>query len=81
MLKCYNLSRKRKNMTKITIKTEYITLSQFLKLSNIIQSGGEAKLFIINNNIFVNGEMEKRKGKKLYKNDHIQISNKEFVIC
>lgn len=68
-------------MTKITIKTEYITLSQFLKLSNIVQSGGEAKLFIINNNIFVNGEMEKRKGKKLYKNDHIQISNKEFVIC
>lgn len=68
-------------MTKISIKTEYITLAQFLKLSNIIQSGGEAKFFINNNNIYVNGEIEKRKGKKLYKNDHIELRNEDYVIC
>lgn len=68
-------------MTKISIKTEYITLAQFLKLSNIIQSGGEARFFINNRSILVNGEPEKRKGKKLYKNDHIKIENEDYVIC
>ena len=30
-------------MKKIPIKTEYITLGQFLKLADIISTGGEAK--------------------------------------
>lgn len=68
-------------MPKISIKTEYITLSQFLKLSNIVSSGGEAKNYLLNNKILVNKEEENRKGKKLYKGDHIFIKNKDFEIC
>lgn len=68
-------------MPKITIKTDYITLSQFLKLSNIVSSGGEAKNYLLNNVVFVNGEKENRKGKKLYKGDHIKTQNKDFEIC
>lgn len=68
-------------MSKIAIKTEYITLSQFLKLSNIVNSGGEAKIFLQDNKIYVNEEKENRKGKKLYKGDHIKIDNKDFEIC
>ena len=68
-------------MIKIAIKTDYITLSQFLKLSNIVQSGGEAKNFLLNEEILVNGQKDNRKGRKLYKNDQILVNNEEYVIC
>lgn len=68
-------------MPKITIKTEYITLSQFLKLSNIVSSGGEAKNYLQTTKILVNKQEENKKGKKLYRGDHIFIENKDFEIC
>jgi S4 domain protein YaaA len=57
----------------IKITTEYITLGQFLKLSNIISSGGEAKFFLQENVIYVNNELENRRGRKLYPNDKIKV--------
>jgi len=60
-------------MMEIIITTEYITLGQFLKLAELIQSGGQAKHFIQSNEIFVNDEKESRRGKKLYNNDKINI--------
>lgn len=68
-------------MRKIAIKTDYITLSQFLKLSNIVSSGGEAKIFLLNEEILVNNQPDNRKGRKLYKDDHILIGKEEYVIC
>ena len=68
-------------MRKIAIKTEYITLSQFLKLSNIVQSGGEAKVFLQNSKILVNGEEDNRKGRKLYRSDKVLVENEEYEIC
>lgn len=68
-------------MQKIAIKTEYITLSQFLKLSNIVQSGGEAKNFLLNEEILVNGQPDNRKGRKLYRNDSVLVNNEEYIIC
>lgn len=67
-------------MTEILIHTEYITLGQFLKLSNLISSGGEAKIFIENNKILVNGELTIQRGKKLRNNDEISVSNRLFKI-
>lgn len=52
-------------MKDIMINTEYIKLDQFLKLSAVISSGGEARSFISENNIFVNDEKEDRRGRKL----------------
>lgn len=60
-------------MKNIKITTEYITLGQFLKLSNIISSGGEAKFFLQENVIYVNNELENRRGRKLYPNDKIKV--------
>ena len=45
-------------MHKISIKTDFITLGQLLKLSGVITNGGEAKFFLLNNKILVNGEAE-----------------------
>lgn len=62
-------------MKTVFIDTEFITLGQFLKLADLIQSGGQAKFFLKENNLFVNGKQEERRGKKLFTNDIIKIEN------
>ncbi len=57
----------------IEIKEGYITLGQFLKLSDCISTGGQAKPFLIETPIWVNKEKENRRGKKLYIGDAIEI--------
>ncbi|MEC2055148.1 S4 domain-containing protein YaaA [Peribacillus psychrosaccharolyticus] len=60
-------------MTEIQIQTEYITLGQFLKLADIIQSGGMAKAFLGENDVFINEEFDVRRGRKLREGDIIDI--------
>ena len=67
-------------MKPVKINTEYITLQQLLKKESIVFSGGEAKYFLRENDVFVNGELEKRRGRKLYSKDQIAIFNQIFVI-
>lgn len=57
----------------ITITTEYITLGQFLKLAKIISSGGDAKIFLLTTQVFVNGDLEIRRGRKLRNDDKISV--------
>ncbi|MGL5246107.1 MAG: S4 domain-containing protein YaaA [Mycoplasmoidaceae bacterium] len=64
----------------IPIITDYIKLGQFLKVTGTISSGSDAKFFLIENKILVNGENENRRGKKLYKNYTIEINGTIFVI-
>ena len=67
-------------MKKVKIKTEYITLGQLLKFADIIPSGGYEKVFIQENTILVNGEVEKRRGRKLRCGDVVKIDNDEILI-
>lgn len=60
-------------MKHIKIKDEFITLGQFLKLTDCISTGGQAKPFLEETNIWVNEEPENRRGKKLYDQDTIKI--------
>ncbi|MGX4687279.1 S4 domain-containing protein YaaA [Vagococcus sp. JNUCC 83] len=55
------------------LKTEYITLGQFLKEVNVISSGGMAKWYLQENIVFVDGEPENRRGRKLYAEMMIEI--------
>ncbi|GER74639.1 S4 domain-containing protein YaaA [Weizmannia acidilactici] len=57
----------------VNISTNTITLGQFLKLADIIQSGGMAKWFLSEHKVFINGELEQRKGRKLKENDRVEI--------
>lgn len=57
----------------IMIQTEYITLGQFLKLANCIDSGGHAKVFLQQNHVQVNGEPEQRRGRKLRDMDSVFV--------
>ena len=65
----------------IKIDSEFITLGQFLKVADIISSGGEAKSFLVENTILVNGEEDRRRGRKLYKDDIVEIDRKSYKIC
>ena len=65
-------------MEKIT--TEFITLQQFLKMKDIISSGGEAQYFVKGNEILVNGEKEDRRGRKLYPGDEVKVNGKKYRI-
>lgn len=65
----------------IKLNTEFITLGQFLKLADVIQSGGMAKWFLSENDIFINGEQDQRRGRKLRAGDTIKIPGYgEFLI-
>ncbi|WP_053369045.1 S4 domain-containing protein YaaA [Bacillus sp. FJAT-27245] len=57
----------------IKIDTEYITLGQFLKLAEVIQTGGMAKWFLGEHEVFINGEQDQRRGRKLAAGDKISI--------
>ncbi|ACQ70654.1 MULTISPECIES: S4 domain-containing protein YaaA [Exiguobacterium] len=60
-------------MEKVSITTEYVTLGQFLKLADIISSGGQAKFFLEDVMIKVNGEQDQRRGRKLRDGDTIEV--------
>lgn len=62
-------------MSKIPIYDSFITLGQFLKLTDCISSGGQAKQFLAETKIKVNGIDENRRGKKLIPSDKIYIEN------
>ncbi|MNI10790.1 hypothetical protein D3C73_639160 [compost metagenome] len=64
-------------MNPISISTEYITLGQFLKLSDCISTGGQAKMFLQDAVIHVNGEPENRRGKKLVPGDIVNVQGFE----
>lgn len=61
------------------VKGEYITLSQFLKEESIISSGGQAKWYLQENPVILNGENENRRGKKLRSGDNLEVAGEKYV--
>ena len=69
-----------KKTTEFSIHSDYITLGQFLKLANIIESGGEAKSFLASNQVKIDGENDNRRGRKLRGGEQIEISGLVYTI-
>lgn len=59
----------------VTIKGEEIKLGQFIKLANLVESGGAAKELISAGEVTVNGEVDTRRGKTLRDGDVVCIAN------
>jgi ribosome-associated protein len=57
---------------KVYFKTEYIKLQQFMKLANIVSQGSDAKIFITQGEVLVNGDIETRRGRKIYSGDIVE---------
>tara|TARA_B110000444_G_C18795051_1_gene574385 strand:- start:1084 stop:1311 length:228 start_codon:yes stop_codon:yes gene_type:complete len=58
-----------------SLSTEYIDLLQLLKAAGIAMSGGEAKMFVTDGCVTVNGEPESRKRRKLRHGDVVNFDN------
>ena len=54
-------------------------LDQFLKWNNLVSSGGEAKYYINGGEVKVNGEIEKRRGRKLIHGDKVMFLKSEII--
>lgn len=57
----------------LVLETDFMTLGQFLKEVNIISSGGQAKWYLAEHTVFVDGEIENRRGRKLYAGMMIEL--------
>lgn len=67
-------------MKNIVITTEYITLGQFLKFAGIISNGGEAKYYLANAHVLIDGVLDNRRGRKLYPGMKVEIEGETFII-
>ena len=67
-------------MDEIEISTDTIRLGQFLKLSNLVDSGSDAKFLLAGGEVSVNGEVEVRRGRKLRAGDIVEFDGVEVRV-
>ena len=59
---------------------EFIKLGQALKMGNLVSSGVEAKMVILDGLVSVNGEVEMQRGKKLHDGDVVSYDGETLKI-
>ncbi len=59
---------------------DFIRLGQAMKLAGTVSSGVEAKIFITEGEVTVNGEVETRRGRKLRPGDVFSYADEEIEI-
>ena len=64
----------------IKIKDEFIKLGQALKLAGVVEDGVEAKYAIQDGLVKVNGEVDERRGRKVYEGDVITFEDQEIKV-
>lgn len=64
----------------IKLREEFIKLGQALKAAGLVSSGVEAKDIIQNGLVLVNGEVDTRRGRKLYDGDLVTFDGEEIKI-
>lgn len=66
-------SRQEPEPSILAIAEEFITLGQLLKMVGVIGSGGEAKYYLAEQQVLVNGEIDQRRGRKLRPGDNVLL--------
>ena len=67
-------------MEVIKLRDVFIKLGQALKAANLVEDGVEAKYVIQDGEVLVNGEVDTRRGRKLYDGDVISFHGEEIKI-
>lgn len=67
-------------MREICIRDEFIKLGQALKLAGVVEDGVEAKYVIADGLVKVNGEVDVRRGRKVYEGDVISYDGNEIKV-
>lgn len=64
----------------VKIETEFIKLDSLLKYASLVQTGGEAKTLILEEEVKVNGEICTQRGKKIRNKDVVQVDMLDATI-
>lgn len=67
-------------MEVVKLRDEFIKLGQALKAAELVDSGVVAKEVIQNGEVAVNGEIDTRRGRKLYPGDEVSYDNQTIKI-
>ena len=67
-------------METIKLKDDFIKLGQALKAAILVEDGVEAKYVIQDGLVSVNGEIDTRRGRKLYDGDIVLFEGQEIKI-
>jgi len=65
-------------MRDVILKVEPVELYKILKFESMVPSGGVAKLAIESGDVFVNGEVETRKRKKIVAGDTVEFNGEKI---
>ena len=68
-------------MEKIIINEEYIRLDNLMKYSGMCNSGGRAKFLIQGGEVKLNGEVCKKKKKKIRHGDKVEYDNRIIEVA
>ena len=68
-------------MQEFTLRDEYIKLGQLLKAAGIAESGVDAKDMIVDGLVRVNGEVDLRRGRKVYPGDEVEVGNEIIKVA
>lgn len=64
----------------IKLRDEFIKLGQALKAAGLVESGVDAKEVIVQGLVVVKGEIETRRGRKLYDGDEVEFDGDKISI-
>lgn len=67
-------------MIEVQISTEFIKLDSFLKFSGAASLGSEAKMYVLDELVKVNGKICTQRGKKLYKGDIVEFNGEAYKV-
>ncbi|MBU2664271.1 RNA-binding S4 domain-containing protein [Actinoplanes bogorensis] len=68
-------------MRDVPIDGDMIRLGQFLKLADLIDTGGEGKVLIASGDVSVNGEVDTRRGRQLHPGDVVEVFGKQARVA
>jgi ribosome-associated protein len=60
-------------MRDVRIEGGTIKLGQFLKVADLVDTGGEGKILIGSGDVTVNGEVDRRRGRQLHRGDVVEV--------
>jgi ribosome-associated protein len=67
-------------LTEVEIRSDFITLGQFLKFAGIVTDGADARVLLADEAIQVNGDTETRRGRKLYAGDTVTAFSNDYLV-
>ena len=67
-------------MEEVKISTEYIKLDSFLKWCGVASLGSEAKMYVLDELVKVNGEICIQRGKKIRIGDVVEFNGEAYKV-